>query len=78
MDCQAPLSMGILPKNAGMPCHALLQENLPDSGIEPPSLMTPALAGEFLTMGATEDALIGAQKLLLGKNNQKRISELFI
>ena len=30
-----------------MGCHALLQGNLPDPGIEPRSLMSPALAGGF-------------------------------
>ena len=28
-------------------------EDLPDSGVEPGSLMSPALAGRFLTTGAT-------------------------
>ena len=30
-------------------CHTLLQGALPDSGIEPTSLTSPALAGGFLT-----------------------------
>ena len=54
---------------SGLPCPP--PGDLPDPGIEPMSLMSPALAGEFFTIGATEDALIGSQKLLLGKNNQK-------
>jgi len=34
-------------KNTGVGCHALLQ------GIEPMSLMSPALAGRFFTTSAT-------------------------
>ena len=34
-------------KNTGVGCHALLQGNLSDPGIEPASLMSPALAGGF-------------------------------
>ena len=33
-------------KNTGVHCHFLLQ-NLPDPGIDPPSLASPALAGGF-------------------------------
>ena len=36
-----------------MGCRALLQGIFPDPGMEPPSLMSPALAGGFLTTGAT-------------------------
>ena len=36
-------------KNTGVDCHFLLQVYLPDPGIEPMSLMSPALAGEFFT-----------------------------
>ena len=38
-----------------MGCHALLQGNLPNPGIEPESLMSPALAGGFFTTGVTEE-----------------------
>src|SRR5574337_633000 len=34
-------------KNTGVGCHALLQGNLPDPGIEPAALTSPALAGRF-------------------------------
>ena len=34
-------------KNIGVGGHALLQGDLPDPGIEPTSLMSPALAGGF-------------------------------
>ena len=45
MDCGSPGSSvhGIL--QAGVGCHAFFQGYLPDSGIEPASLMPPALAG---------------------------------
>ena len=46
---QAPLSMGFSRKNTGVGCYFLLQGNLPDSVIEPISLMSPALAGSFFT-----------------------------
>ena len=36
-------------KNTGVVCHFLFQGNLPDSGIEPMSLASPALAGGFFT-----------------------------
>ena len=36
-----------------MGCHFLLQGNLPDPGIEPTSLVSPALAREFFTTSAT-------------------------
>ena len=41
-----------------MGCHALLQGNLPDPGIEPASVRSPALAGRFFTASATWEALI--------------------
>ena len=40
-----------------MGCYALLQGNLPNPGIEPPSLASPALAGRFFTTSATWEAL---------------------
>ena len=40
-------------KYTGVGCHALL---LPDSGIEPTSLMSPALAGGFFTTSTTLEA----------------------
>ena len=54
---QAPLSMEFLRQEywSGLPCP--LPGDLPDSGIEPTSLMSPALAGEFFTASATWEAL---------------------
>ena len=40
-------------KTTRVGCHALLQGNVPDSEIEPVSLMSPTLAGKFLTTSAT-------------------------
>ena len=49
---QAPLSIGILQARV-LEVDALLQGNLPNSGIEPTSLMPPALAGGFFTITGT-------------------------
>ena len=53
----APLSMGFSrQENWGeLPCPP--PGYLPDPGIEPMSLMSPALAGEFFTTSATWEAL---------------------
>ena len=53
---QAPLSKGFSRQGywSGLPCPP--PENLPDPGIEPKSLMFPALAGEFFTTSATSEA----------------------
>ena len=50
---QAPLSMGFSRQEywSGLPCPP--PADLPDPGIEPTSLMSPALAGGFFTTGAT-------------------------
>ena len=42
-----------LGKNTGVGCHFLLQGNLPDLGIKPTSLMSPALVGGFFTTRTT-------------------------
>ena len=59
MDCSPPgFSVhGIL--QAGIPgvgCHALLPGDLPNLGIEPTSLLSPALAARFFTTSATWEA----------------------
>ena len=36
-------------KNTGVGCHFFLQGNLPDPGVEPMSLVSPALADGFFT-----------------------------
>ena len=55
MDCSPPCSCvhGDSPgKNTGVGCHAL-QGGLPDPGIEPACLISPALAGGFFTTSVT-------------------------
>ena len=53
---QAPLSMGFCTQEywSGLPCKP--QEDLPDTGIEPAALISPALAGRFFTTSATWEA----------------------
>ena len=53
---QAPLSMGFSRQETwiGLPCPP--PGNLPDPGIEPMSLMSPALAGRFFNTSATWEA----------------------
>ena len=42
-------------QSTGEDSCSLLQGNLPNPGIEPESLMSPALAGGFFTTGVTEE-----------------------
>ena len=53
---QAPLSMGFSRQEywSGLPCPP--PGDLPDPGIEPRFLTSPALAGEFFTTNATWEA----------------------
>ena len=53
---QAPLSMGFSRQGywSGLPCPP--PGDLPDPGIEPASLVSPALAGGFFTISATWEA----------------------
>ena len=44
-------------RNTAVGCRSLLWGNLPEPGIEPASLMSPALTGRFLTTNATWEAL---------------------
>ena len=59
MDCSPPSSNvhGILQARIveWVPCPP--PGDLPNTGIEPTSLMSPALAGEFFTTGATWEVL---------------------
>ena len=50
-------------RNAGVGCRALLQGNLPNPGIEPVSLMSPALAGGLFKTGATWEAPLTPENL---------------
>ena len=49
-------------KNVGVCCHFLLQENPPDLGIKPTSLLSPALTGVFLS--GKPYGFLGTVKLL--------------
>ena len=51
-------------KNTGVVCHFLLQGHLPGPGIEPASLMSPALAGGFFTTGTMWEAYIECTGIL--------------
>ena len=65
---QALLSIEFPSRTTGVGCHALLQGifssglprpspgDLPNPGIQPGSLASPALAGRFFTIGATREA----------------------
>ena len=59
MDCSPPGSSvhGILQARILEGCHALLQGDLPNPGIELAYLLSPALAGGFFTTSATWEAL---------------------
>ena len=62
---QVPLSMEF-PKQEhwnGLPCPP--PKDLPDPGIEPRSLMTPALAGWFFTTSATKKSVTDRKRYLL-------------
>ena len=54
---QASLSMGFSRQEhwSGLPWPSPNPGNLPNPGIEPASLMSPALAGEFFTTSATRE-----------------------
>ena len=62
---QAPLSMGFSRQEywSGLPCPS--PGDLPDPGIEPMSLMSPALADGFFTTSATWEAPISGLNCLL-------------
>ena len=70
--CQAPLSMGFSRQEywSGLPCPP--PWDLPDPGIEPTSLKSPALAGGFFTTSATWEA--GVPSSLENHENHCRTS----
>ena len=57
--CQAPLPMGISRQEHWSELLCPPPGDLPDPGIEPISLMSPALAGRFFTTSAAWEALRG-------------------
>ena len=54
---QASLSMGFSRKNTGVGCCDLLWGSSSDTGMEPVSLVSPALAGRFFIISATWEVL---------------------
>ena len=46
-------------KNPGVGCHTLPPGDLPDPGIKPASLISPALTGKFFTTSTTWEASVG-------------------
>ena len=70
---QAPHPWDSPGNNAGVGCHALLQGILSYLGIEPASLMSPALAGRFFTTSATWEA----QRAVSKRNNLRNIFTLW-
>ena len=70
---QSPLSRGFSRQEywSGLPCPP--PEDLPNSGIEPVSLTSPALADEFFTTSATREAPL----LMYGKNQTNIVEQLF-
>ena len=51
-------------RNTGVGCHALTLGDLPNPGIEPTSLTSPALDGGFFTTSATREAQPSSLKYL--------------
>ena len=62
--CQASLSMGLSRQEycSGLPCPP--PGDLPDPGVKPTSLLSPALAGRFFTASATWGAHLEHSKHL--------------
>jgi len=59
--CQAPLSMGFSRQVYWSGVSFSTPEDLPDPGIKPVSLASPALVGRFLTTSATQEAHLSVQ-----------------
>ena len=65
---QAPLSMGFSRQECWSRLPFPSPEDLPDPGIEPASLVSPALASRFCTTSTTWEALCRETGWLLPKN----------
>ena len=72
---QAPLSMGFSRQEywSGLPFPS--PGDLPDPGIEPVSLASPALAGRFLTTRATREPNI--MKMIWCKESENKLLLVF-
>ena len=66
--CQAPLSMGFSRQEywSTLPCPP--PGDLLDSGMEPESLMSPALAARFFTWEANINGVLVGKSLTMHKN----------
>ena len=67
ITCQAPLSMGFSGKNIGMGCQWVAMHSSRVSSqptVQPKSLASPALAGEFFTTSTTWEAKYIAQSYI--------------
>ena len=60
-SCQAPLSTGFSRQDTGVGCHGLLQGTLPNPGIDPVSLASPALQADCLLVSYWESPSIITQ-----------------
>ena len=71
---QVPLFMGFSRQEywSGLPCPPPV--DLPDPGIKPTFLMSPALAGRFFTTTATCEAHINTDSLIKVKNHGQMFS----
>ena len=58
LACQVPLSMGFYRQECWSGLLFPPPADLPDIGIEPDCLMSPSLAGGFLTTTMTEDKMV--------------------
>ena len=76
VPCQAPLSMRFSRQVdwSGLPCPP--PEDLPDPGIKPTSLLSPALAGRFFATGATWEALY--RHVLYSSTSLPQLLSMFI
>ena len=72
VTCQTPLSVGILQARILEWVAMPFSRGLPNSGIKPASLMSPALAGRFFTTRATWE---GHTKLIWLINSVKTVSQ---
>ena len=65
---QAPLSMGFPRQEIGVGSHALFQGDLPDPGIKPTSLMSPALTdGVFANSATWEEEICSTKPSLVAQ-----------
>ena len=69
--CQAPLSMGFSRQEywSGLPYPP--PGDLPNSGIESMSLMSPGLASRFFITSTTWEAPLNIFKIIVSLNNKK-------